>query len=230
MDHATGPARFGIAKPAGGSIRNGVCHPAKCSIAGRSRNRRATGRWKRMSNDALNDRHRGEFSSPDDIRSRGQILRDRLRRRRTHRSDNVHGGGRTALKAVRGDDTRITNSLRHHIAIGRVVHHNVADDRFSTAGVRITLARFTPMSSIAARTAFEEARFIAREPEPRIRTMAACHLDRLLEEIVAAKRRFHLQRMRPYGSCYRPSCHEGFGCTARCTRMAWTTYHRRCHD
>jgi len=132
VDHATGPARFGIAKPAGGSIRNGVCHPAKCSIAGRPRNRRATGRWKRMSNDALNDRHPGEFSSPDDIRSRGQILRDRLRRRRTHRSDNVHGGGRTALKALRGDDTRITNSLRHHIAIGQVVHHNVADDRFTS--------------------------------------------------------------------------------------------------
>ena len=27
-----------------------------------------------MSNDALNDRHPGEFSSPDDIRSRGQIF------------------------------------------------------------------------------------------------------------------------------------------------------------
>lgn len=37
---------------------------------------------------------------------------------------------------------------------------------------------------------------IARDPEPRIRTMTARHLDRLLEEIAAAK----------------PS-----GCTARCT-------------
>jgi transposase len=43
---------------------------------------------------------------------------------------------------------------------------------------------------------------IARDPEPRIRTMAARHLDRLLEEIAAAKRRFHLPANAPVRSCY----------------------------
>jgi len=68
VDHATGPERVGIAKPASGSIRNGVCHPAKRSIAGWSRNRCATGRWKWMSNDALDDCHAGEFPTTHDSR------------------------------------------------------------------------------------------------------------------------------------------------------------------
>jgi transposase len=43
---------------------------------------------------------------------------------------------------------------------------------------------------------------IARDPEPRIRTMTARHLDRLLEEIAAAKRRFDLPTDAAVRSCY----------------------------
>ena len=43
---------------------------------------------------------------------------------------------------------------------------------------------------------------VAGDPEPRIRTMTARHLDRLLEEIAAAKRRFDLAADAPVRSCY----------------------------
>src|SRR6184192_1216612 len=43
---------------------------------------------------------------------------------------------------------------------------------------------------------------ITGEPEPRLRTMPARQLDQLLEEIAAAKRRFHLAPDAPVRSCY----------------------------